>query len=103
MKQVAPSSMHSNVVLVGNKCDLDGEKRKVAYAKGQALAEKNSWVFFETSALNNTKVSEAVHAAVRAALRNVSPLLFQTQLLQVRPHSFFTLFECCCSKPFRTC
>jgi len=45
-------------ILVGNKCDMIGEK-VVETARGQALADEYSIKFFETSAKSNTNVVEA--------------------------------------------
>lgn len=45
-------------VLVGNKCDMEENKRRVPYSQGQALADEFGIQFFETSAKNNIKVDE---------------------------------------------
>jgi GTPase SAR1 family protein len=45
-------------VLVGNKSDMADEKRAVAFAKGQALADEYGIRFFETSAKDNLNVEE---------------------------------------------
>ena len=47
----------SEVILVGNKCDLP--KRTVSLEEGLALAREWSIPFFETSALNGERVFEA--------------------------------------------
>ena len=38
------------VLLVGNKCDVNDDERKVPYARGKDLADKLGVPFFETSA-----------------------------------------------------
>ena len=38
------------VILVGNKCDVNEDERKIPYARGKALADKLGVPFFETSA-----------------------------------------------------
>ena len=43
------------VILVGNKCDLENE-RKVSIEMGQNKAKNFNCPFFETSALNNTNI-----------------------------------------------
>uniref|UniRef100_A0A6B2LLF8 Uncharacterized protein n=1 Tax=Arcella intermedia TaxID=1963864 RepID=A0A6B2LLF8_9EUKA len=48
---------NAHLVLVGNKCDLDQE-RKVSTQDGQHLAQQLNMTFFETSAKNSTNVSE---------------------------------------------
>lgn len=53
-----------NVILVGNKCDVD-DKRQVSVAEGQALADEYSLQFFETSARNNINVDEAFRAIAK--------------------------------------
>jgi Ras-related protein Rab-8A len=45
-------------ILVGNKCDMQGDK-VVEHARGQALADEYGIPFFETSAKTNVNVSEA--------------------------------------------
>ena len=51
-------------VLIGNKCDLVGE-RKITTEEGIQLATKYHAPFFETSAKDGTNVYEAVEALVR--------------------------------------
>ena len=38
------------VILVGNKCDVNDDERKIPYARGKDLADKLGVPFFETSA-----------------------------------------------------
>ena len=45
------------MVLVGNKCDLE-DKRQVSYEEGKELADKNEFLFFESSAKDGTNVDE---------------------------------------------
>lgn len=52
------------IVLVGNKCDLV-DQRKVSKEKAQGLATEIGCVYYETSAKNNTNVSETFHQVVR--------------------------------------
>ena len=47
-----------SVILVGNKCDLENE-RKVSIEMGQSKAKNLNCPFFETSALNNTNIVTA--------------------------------------------
>ncbi|KAL5174734.1 Golgin candidate 2 [Glycine soja] len=46
------------VVLVGNKCDLDGQSREVDKEEGKGFAETEGLCFMETSALKNLNVEE---------------------------------------------
>jgi len=53
------------VVLVGNKCDLQGE-RKVSFEEGEALAKSWNAFFVETSAKQNSRVSEIFYLCLSA-------------------------------------
>jgi len=54
-KSQSPKTIY--MVLVGNKSDLE-DKRAVTFEEGQELAEKNSMLFFETSAKTGKNVEE---------------------------------------------
>uniref|UniRef100_A0A7S0HGQ7 Uncharacterized protein n=1 Tax=Phaeocystis antarctica TaxID=33657 RepID=A0A7S0HGQ7_9EUKA len=57
-----------NKVLLGNKADSSGglvERKGVSTERGQALADKFSLRFFETSAKNSINVEEAFYAIAR--------------------------------------
>mmetsp|Transcript_8324 Transcript_8324/g.9093 ORF Transcript_8324/g.9093 Transcript_8324/m.9093 type:complete len:205 (+) Transcript_8324:230-844(+) len=59
MKQInqnAPTDV--NIVLIGNKCDVDPSERKVPFEKGKELADEYDIKFFETSAKLNINVNE---------------------------------------------
>jgi len=45
------------LILLGNKSDL--ENREVSYEEGKEFADENGLIFLETSAKNNSKVSDA--------------------------------------------
>ncbi|XP_002162570.1 ras-related protein Rab-3C isoform X1 [Hydra vulgaris] len=49
---------NTQVVLVGNKCDMD-EERAVTYEQGKKLSEQLGFPFFETSAKDNINVRAA--------------------------------------------
>mmetsp|Transcript_6815 Transcript_6815/g.7462 ORF Transcript_6815/g.7462 Transcript_6815/m.7462 type:complete len:195 (+) Transcript_6815:39-623(+) len=59
-------------VLVGNKCDLEGE-REVTTKEGQELADKLSVKFIETSAKTRHNVKEAFFMLVREIGIKVEP------------------------------
>ena len=46
------------IVLIGNKCDLQG-KRGVSYDEGEKFANDNNLLFFETSAKDGININEA--------------------------------------------
>lgn len=46
-----------NKILIGNKCDMDGE-REVSTEEGAQLAAEYGIQFFETSAKNDTNVEK---------------------------------------------
>ena len=49
---------NTQVVLVGNKCDME-EERAITYEQGQKLADQLGFPFFETSAKANINVRGA--------------------------------------------
>ena len=57
-----------SVILIGNKCDLENE-RKVSIEMGQNTAKNLNCPFFETSALNNTNI-EAVFQNISENIYN---------------------------------
>jgi len=57
-------------LLVGNKCDLDSE-RKVSYDKGKTLAEQLGVKFIETSAKNAVNVEETFFTLAQQIKANV--------------------------------
>ncbi|KAF6266086.1 ras family-domain-containing protein [Scenedesmus sp. NREL 46B-D3] len=65
------ASDNVNKVLVGNKSDMADEKRAVAYAKGQALADEYGMRFFETSAKDNTHVEEVFTSIAKDVMQRL--------------------------------
>ena len=49
---------NTQVVLVGNKCDME-EERAVTYEQGRKLADQLGFPFFEASAKDNVNVRDA--------------------------------------------
>jgi GTPase SAR1 family protein len=64
IKEYADSQV--NILLVGNKCDIESE-RKVSYDEGEELARSIGTHFFEVSAKNNIRVSEAYEDIAKMA------------------------------------
>mmetsp|Transcript_23846 Transcript_23846/g.42252 ORF Transcript_23846/g.42252 Transcript_23846/m.42252 type:complete len:209 (-) Transcript_23846:139-765(-) len=56
------------MVIVGNKVDLDHDKRQVSKAQGRAVADNFNCAFFETSALSGVGVEDAFESLVRLAV-----------------------------------
>ena len=52
------------IVLVGNKCDMEGE-RQVSFDQGQTLAQEWGCPFFESSAKAKINNEECFYAVVR--------------------------------------
>ena len=44
--------------LVGNKCDVSANEKKISTAKGKTFAQENNMLFFETSAKNGDGVKD---------------------------------------------
>jgi len=64
----------SVVLLVGNKCDLV-KNREVSYEEGQEFANKNNFLFIETSALNGNNVENAFVSLIKNIIENHDVLL----------------------------
>lgn len=54
---------NAQVILVGNKCDMEAE-RVVSFDRGRKLAEQLGMEFFETSAKDNVHVKEVFEQLV---------------------------------------
>lgn len=61
----------NNILLVGTKCDVAENVRRVTSEQGQALAHANNWPFFETSSKENINVTEAFMAAARIGRKSI--------------------------------
>uniref|UniRef100_A0A6B2LMK2 Uncharacterized protein n=1 Tax=Arcella intermedia TaxID=1963864 RepID=A0A6B2LMK2_9EUKA len=59
-------------VLVGNKCDLDGE-RKVSFAEAEGFAQQLGMTYIETSAKDGTNVKEMLVHIARLLQANNQP------------------------------
>ena len=58
-----------NIVLIGNKKDLESD-RQVRYADGMEFAKRNNLIFFETSAKMNENVEEAFVNVTKTIYKN---------------------------------
>ena len=47
------------IIIIGNKSDVETEKRVVTYEEGKKYAEDKGYHFYETSAKNNVNIQEA--------------------------------------------
>ena len=59
LKEINEKNKDVAIILVGNKCDLEDENRKVPFEKGKELADSLSISFFETSAKFNINIKES--------------------------------------------
>ena len=62
----------SKMILVGNKCDMEKE-RKIKKEDGKSFAKKKQIKFFEVSAKEGTNVSEVFQSLVKDILKSYSP------------------------------
>ena len=62
----------SKMILVGNKCDIEKE-RKIKKDDGKAYAKKKQIKFFEVSAKEGTNVNEVFEDLVKDILKSYSP------------------------------
>ena len=46
------------IIIFGNKCDVDSEKREVTKEEAEEFAKSNNLVYFETSAKNSINIKE---------------------------------------------
>ena len=62
---------HVNKVLIGNKCDVQDSARAVTRGEGEALAEQNGMMYFETSAKKGLGVNEAFESIARQVVERL--------------------------------
>lgn len=68
-KSESEASLPFNIVLVGNKSDLEST-RKVEFAKGKELSDKYGIRFFETSVKNDINIDEAFYTVTAQAIQD---------------------------------
>lgn len=61
------------MIVVGNKCDLPPERRKVSTKQAQELCESWNVPYIETSAKTRTRIDEAFEKLVRIVLKQKAP------------------------------
>lgn len=71
-KQESEATLPFNIVLIGNKCDLESS-RKVPTKKGKELAEKYNIQFFETSVKEEVNIDEAFFTLSAQAIKDTQP------------------------------
>ena len=75
-------SEHVDMILIGNKCDLDGE-RIITRARADEFANQNHVDYIETSALMNINVAESVELLLDAVMDR---LVQNQSLSELHPH-----------------
>jgi Ras-related protein Rab-8A len=66
MRQIDQNAADNvNRILIGNKCDVSSDERRVTYEQGKQLADEYGIKFFETSAKVNTNVESSFMAIAR--------------------------------------
>ena len=70
------SNNEINMVLIGNKCDLE-DKREVSIEEAQNIAKLLNLAFMETSALNGTNVEKAFNELVNNVYQNNKQIFHQ--------------------------
>lgn len=68
---VAEPGLHA--VLVGNKCDLEGDKRKVSAEEARQFAAARHMPYIETSAKTGLNVEQAFQGLIEAVYRATTP------------------------------
>ena len=63
------ASKNVNKILVGNKCDMENE-RKVTVEQGKEFADQYGMKFFETSAKDSINVSDAFVLMTKEIMKN---------------------------------
>lgn len=64
-------NLEMTLVLVGNKSDLTAS-RQVSFSEGEALANRNGMLFFETSAKTDQRVTETFTKSAEAVLSKIN-------------------------------
>jgi GTPase SAR1 family protein len=65
---------HANIekmikVIVGNKCDVDKDERKINFKEGSTFAQQRGFQFFETSAIANSESINTVFSTLAQMLK----------------------------------
>jgi small GTP-binding protein len=83
------------VVIVGNKCDLDGE-RQVTYFDGASVAKQMGAAYFEASAGLGLGVEEAFRQVVETAIKFMEKQFYAATVVPLtRPEPATKDPECC--------
>ena len=68
-KHIKENSNECPIALIGNKSDLDSE-RKVPIENGEKYAKDNNTIFFEASAKTGTNIEESILALGEIIIKN---------------------------------
>ena len=61
-------------LILGNKCDVDEGQRKVSNLEAKRLCSEENFLFYETSARDNTNIEEAIKELVTKVIERQDKL-----------------------------
>lgn len=82
MDDVKDVEKDAEVVLVGNKCDI--EQRKVSYEQGQELAKKFNIPWLETSAKTGYNIEETFDQLIKSILKKEKDKIEKPNLTEIK-------------------
>jgi len=70
LSQINEQTNNASMVIIGNKCDADSDKREVTETEAAQFAKDNNLPYFETSAKMNINIKEAFTTLAKEAYKN---------------------------------
>ena len=71
VEEVKTQNENAKFLLVGNKCDLEKEKRAVTEEEAKQYANENNMVFFEVSAKTGTNIEKMFNSSLQKLLEDM--------------------------------
>ncbi|XP_029656602.1 ras-related protein Rab-2-like [Octopus sinensis] len=91
----------ANCVLVGNKCDLEGNERVVPREEGELFAKAHNMIYIETSAKSGENVEDLFHQSAKEIKNDFDrgiPLTSKPQVNIIKSHpTGKPLLKTCCN------